>query len=48
MENKKIQQVSRLAQTYALKKTRNYGINTAPPHKAIIYSVPPCFFSHAA
>jgi len=45
--SKKVQQVSRLAQILAYKKTRNYGINTAQQHSPFIYSVPPCFFSHA-
>jgi hypothetical protein len=35
----------KMSQTYAPARTRtarNYGINTALTHKAIIYSVPPC------
>jgi hypothetical protein len=46
-KQKKVQQVRWLAQTHSLKKPKDYGINTNPQHKAIIYSVSFWLFSHA-
>jgi hypothetical protein len=47
-KTKKAAKLGRHAQAYADKKPKDYGINTRPTHKAIIYSVSFWFFAVAA